>query len=189
LFVGTKTDEFNKTIKLTCPLSVHPQSKQIKFETLVAASGRDHTEPKDNILCCIPTINLSLSLSLSLLLASDYWSLMSDCNKLVFLPFAQRLAFLLENKEFVHTLALPFTLIKKYLKAKRRIMETLLFHHAKNIIFNKSSQRNPNPSKYYNSVTNLSSFKTQAKISSFKNPHIKIDLLPRGQSPLSYYTL
>ncbi len=65
LFVGTKTDEFNKTIKLTCPLSVHPQSKQIKFETLVAASGRDHTEPKDNILCCIPTISLSLSLSLS----------------------------------------------------------------------------------------------------------------------------
>jgi hypothetical protein len=60
LFVGTKTDEFNKTIKLTCPLSVHPQSKQIKFETLVAASGRDHTEPKDNILCCIPTISLSL---------------------------------------------------------------------------------------------------------------------------------
>jgi len=28
---------------------------------------------------------------------------------------------------------------------------------------------------------------TQAKISSFKNPHIKIDLLPRGQNLLSYY--
>jgi hypothetical protein len=31
---------------------------------------------------------------------------------------------------------------------------------------------------------------TQAKISSFKNPHIKIDLLlPRGQNPLSSTTL
>jgi hypothetical protein len=31
---------------------------------------------------------------------------------------------------------------------------------------------------------------TQAKISSFKNSHIRIDLLlPRGQNPLSYYTL
>jgi hypothetical protein len=32
---------------------------------------------------------------------------------------------------------------------------------------------------------------TQAKISSFRNPHIKIDLLllPRGQNPFSYYTL
>jgi hypothetical protein len=29
----------------------------------------------------------------------------------------------------------------------------------------------------------------QAKISSFKNPHIKIDALTRGQNPLSYYTL
>jgi hypothetical protein len=34
-----------------------------------------------------------------------------------------------------------------------------------------------------------SQFSTQAKISSFKNPHIKVDLLPRGQNPLSYYTL
>ncbi len=30
---------------------------------------------------------------------------------------------------------------------------------------------------------------TQAKISSFKNPHIKTDLLPRSQNPLSYYIL
>jgi hypothetical protein len=32
---------------------------------------------------------------------------------------------------------------------------------------------------------------TQAKISSLKNPLIEIDLLllPRGQNPLSYYTL
>jgi len=30
---------------------------------------------------------------------------------------------------------------------------------------------------------------TQAQISSFKTPHIRVDLLPRGQYPLSYYTL
>jgi hypothetical protein len=46
----------------------------------------------------------------------------------------------------------------------------------------KTLQKNPlkqsqNPSRYYNSITNLK-FPTQAKISSFftKNPHIKIDL-------------
>jgi hypothetical protein len=43
-----------------------------------------------------------------------------------------------------------------------------------------------------NSITNLK-FQTQAKIgiSSFKTPPIKIELLlfPRGQNPLSYYTL
>jgi hypothetical protein len=41
----------------------------------------------------------------------------------------------------------------------------------------------------YNSITNLKS-QHKPKISSFKNPHIKIDLLllPRGgQNPLSYY--
>jgi hypothetical protein len=29
-----------------------------------------------------------------------------------------------------HTMALPFTLIKKYLKAKEELMETQIFHHA-----------------------------------------------------------
>jgi hypothetical protein len=29
--------------------------------------------------------------------------------------------------------------IKKYLEAKRRIMETQIFHHAKNIIFQKKN--------------------------------------------------
>jgi len=45
--------------------------------------------------------------------------------------------------------------IKNYLKAKRRIMDTPIFHHAKNIIFKTSSKRNQNPSRYYNSITNL----------------------------------
>jgi len=74
-------------------------------------------------------------------------------------------------------------------------MKTQIFHHAKNKIFKKiSSKRNQNPSRYYNSITNLKISSTPAKISSFKNPQIKIDLLllllpSRGQNPLSYYTL
>jgi hypothetical protein len=67
-------------------------------------------------------------------------------------------------------------------------MEIEIFHPAKNIIFNKSSKRNQNPSRYYNFITK-SQVSTQTKISSFKNPYVKIDLLYRGQNPLSYYTL
>jgi ribosome-associated translation inhibitor RaiA len=69
-------------------------------------------------------------------------------------------------------------------------METQIFHHAKNTpnLQKKSSKRIQKPSRYYNSITNLK-VSTQAKTSYFKNPHIKIDLLARGQTPLSYYTL
>jgi hypothetical protein len=53
----------------------------------------------------------------------------------------------------------------------------------------KSSKNNQNPSIYHNSITNLK-VQHKAKLSCFKNPRIKIDLLlPRGQNPLSYYTL
>ncbi len=62
--------------------------------------------------------------------------------------------------------------------AERRKMnyENSNISPCKNIIFKKSSKRNQNPS------TNLK-FQHKAKLSSFKNPHIKIDLLlilPRG---------
>jgi hypothetical protein len=69
-------------------------------------------------------------------------------------------------------------------------MKTQIFHHAKiYLIFKKSSNRNQNPSKiYHNSVTNLK-FQHKPKYHLSKNPHIKIDLLPKGQNPLSYYTL
>ncbi len=50
-------------------------------------------------------------------------------------------------------------------------------------------KKNQNPSRYCNSLTNLK-FQHKPKILSFKNPHIKIDLLlPRDPNPLSYYTL
>jgi hypothetical protein len=58
----------------------------------------------------------------------------------------------------------------------------------KNVIFKKSSKSKQNPSRYYNSITNLklSQHKPRYHLSKIL---IKIDLLPRGQNPLSYYTL
>jgi hypothetical protein len=50
------------------------------------------------------------------------------------------------------------------------------------IIFKKSSERNQNPSRYYNSITNLK-FQHKPKYHLSKNPHIKIHLLPRGKNP------
>jgi hypothetical protein len=52
----------------------------------------------------------------------------------------------------------------------------------KNIIFKKSLKKTQNPPRFYNMITNLKVF-TQAKISSFKNPHIKTNLLPRAKIP------
>jgi hypothetical protein len=53
--------------------------------------------------------------------------------------------------------------IKTYLKAKRRIMETQIFHNSKIYqIFKKSSKRNQNPSRYHNSAPNLK-FQHKAK--------------------------
>ncbi len=82
--------------------------------------------------------------------------------------------------------------IKKYLKAKEEFNEEF------NLLKNKNPlKKNQNPSRYYNSITNLK-FQHKLKISSFKkNPCIKSDLLllllllllPRGQNPFSYYTL
>jgi hypothetical protein len=57
-----------------------------------------------------------------------------------------------------------------------------------NVTFKKSSKRNQNPSRYYNSVTNLK-FQHKSKYHLSKILIQKIDLLPSGQNPLSYYTL
>jgi hypothetical protein len=70
-----------------------------------------------------------------------------------------------------HTVALPFTL-KRILRQKKNYGNSNISPR-KNIIFQKSSKKNQNPSKYYNQ----SQVSTQAKISCFKNPHIKINLL------------
>jgi hypothetical protein len=82
--------------------------------------------------------------------------------------------------------ALPFTL-KSILRQKKNYGNSGI-SPCKNINFKKSSKRNPNPSRYCNSITNLK-FEHKPKYHLSKNPHIKIDLLSRGQNPLSYYTL
>jgi hypothetical protein len=62
---------------------------------------------------------------------------------------------------------------KKYLKAKEEVLQIQTFSSCKNIIVRKkSSKRTQNPSRHHNSLTNLKFLSTQAKISSFKNPHI-----------------
>jgi hypothetical protein len=45
--------------------------------------------------------------------------------------------------------------MKKYLRAKRRSNENSNISPCKNIIFKKSSKANQNPSRDYNSLTNL----------------------------------
>jgi hypothetical protein len=52
------------------------------------------------------------------------------------------------------TVALPFT-FKKYLKAKEELWKLKYFTIAKKYTFQKSSKRNQNPSRYYNSITDL----------------------------------
>jgi len=76
--------------------------------------------------------------------------------------------------------------IKRYLKAKKKY-ENSNISPCKTIIFKKSSKK----TKILQDIKlcNSSQVSTQAKISSFKNPHIKIDLLPWDQNPLSYYIL
>jgi hypothetical protein len=69
---------------------------------------------------------------------------------------------------------LPFTL-KSISKQKKRYGNSNV-SPCKNIIFEKSFKRNQNPSRYYNSITNLR-FQNKPKYPSFKNPHIKIGLL------------
>ncbi len=56
-------------------------------------------------------------------------------------------------------------------------METQIFHEAKNTP-NLQKKKTKNPSRhYYNSIITNLKFQHKPKLSSFKNPHIKIDLL------------
>jgi hypothetical protein len=52
-----------------------------------------------------------------------------------------------------HTVALPFTL-KRILRKKKNYQNSNN-PPCKNIVFTKSSKRDQNPSRYYNSVTNV----------------------------------
>jgi len=65
--------------------------------------------------------------------------------------------------------------IEKYLKTKEELWKTQIFiSPSKQIIFKKSSKRNENPSRHYNSITN---FNTSQNIIFQKNSHIKIDII------------
>jgi len=70
--------------------------------------------------------------------------------------------------------------MKKCVNAKEELWKnSKIFHHEKNIIFTKSSnRRNKNPSiYYYNSIITNPKFQyNPKKKSSFKNPHIKTNL-------------
>jgi hypothetical protein len=69
--------------------------------------------------------------------------------------------------------------IKKYLKAKEELCKLKYFTMQKNIlIFKKTSKRNQNPSRYYNSIITNLKFQHKQKYHVSKNPHIiKIDIL------------
>jgi hypothetical protein len=81
-----------------------------------------------------------------------------------------------------YAVATPLFTSKSILRQKKKYVRSHI-SPCQNIIFKQSSKRNQNPSRYYNSITNLK-FPTQAKIVSFKNPHIKIELLRRGPKSL-----
>jgi hypothetical protein len=53
--------------------------------------------------------------------------------------------------------------IKKYLKAKKKNYENSYISACKNIIFKKSSKKNQNPSRYYNSITTNLKFQHKPK--------------------------
>jgi hypothetical protein len=81
-----------------------------------------------------------------------------------------------------HAVALPFIL--KSIERQKKNDRNSNTSPCKNIIFKKSSRKKWKSFKI-SSLYNKAQVSTQAKISSFENPHIKIDLLPRGQNPLS----
>jgi hypothetical protein len=58
------------------------------------------------------------------------------------------------NKGRVTFVALPFTLLTSILREKKKYGNSNI-SRCKNIIFKKSSKRNQNPSRYYNTITNL----------------------------------
>jgi len=79
-------------------------------------------------------------------------------------------------------MALPFTF--KSILMQKKNYENSNISPCKNIIFQKSSKRNQNPSRYYDSITNLK-FQHKPKYHLSKTLVSKLDLLPRGQHPLT----
>ncbi len=79
--------------------------------------------------------------------------------------------------------------IKKYLKAKEELWQFKYFTMQK-CNFQKNPLKETIILQDNITLELISHFNTSQNIASFKNPHLKIDLLlRRGQNPLSYYTL
>jgi hypothetical protein len=74
---------------------------------------------------------------------------------------------------------------KSILRQKKNYGKFKYFNTQK---YNLQEKSLKNLSRYHNSITNLK-FQHKPKISSFKNPQMKMDLLPGGQIHLRYYTL
>ncbi len=68
-------------------------------------------------------------------------------------PFVSKSSFAVIEQGACHTVALPFTL-KSIFKQKKNCGDSNI-PPCKNTIFKKSSKRNQNPSRYYNSATNI----------------------------------
>ncbi len=79
-----------------------------------------------------------------------------------------------------HTVALPFIL--KSILWQKKNYGNLNISPCKNIIFKNSSRRNQNPSRYYNSITNLQ-FNTSQNII-FQNPSYKNRPITQGPKSL-----
>ncbi len=87
-----------------------------------------------------------------------------------------------------HIAALPFTLKSILMPKKKKLWKLKYFTMQKyNLQKNPLKETQILQDIYYNSIITNLKFQYKPKISSFKNPHIKIDLLlPRVQNPISY---
>jgi hypothetical protein len=102
-------------------------------------------------------------------------------------PFNFQPCFIKLNKHGVCNIVALSFILKTVLRQKKTFEDSNI-SPSKNIILKKSFKRNQNPSRYHNSITNLK-FNTSQNIIFQKSSCTKIDLLSRGQNPLSYYTL
>jgi hypothetical protein len=79
--------------------------------------------------------------------------------------------------------------IKNYLKANEELWRLKYFTVQKYNLQNNPLKENQNPSRYYLTLELISSFNTSQDIIFQKSSCTKIDLLSRGQNPLSHYPL
>jgi len=92
LFVGTKNWWIQQNNETDMPIVGSPTIKADRIWDTCCCQWGEIIQNQRTTFCVASQQSLSLSLSLSLSFASDYWSLMSDCNKLSS-PSPQRLAF------------------------------------------------------------------------------------------------